>query len=102
MQEVVKNEILKLLKAGIIYPISNSAWVSSVYVVPKKGGMTIAKNENNELIPTRIIIGWDMCINYQKLNKATCKDHFFLPFINQMLERLEKNSYFCYLDGYFF
>ena len=49
MQEVVKKETLKLLKAGIIYPISDSKWVSSVHVVPKKGGMTVVKNENNEL-----------------------------------------------------
>ena len=51
MQEVVKKEILKLLKAGIIYPISDSKSVSPVHVVPKKGGMTVVKNENNELIP---------------------------------------------------
>jgi len=100
MQEVVKKETLKLLKAGIIYPISDSKWVSSVHVVPKKGGMTVVKNENNELIPTRTVTGWRMCIDYRKLNKATRKDHFPFPFINQMLERLAKNSYFCYLDGY--
>jgi len=57
MQEVVKNEILKLLKAGIIYPILDSAWVSSVHIVPKKGGMTVVKNENNKLIPTRTVTG---------------------------------------------
>jgi len=66
----------------------------------KKGGMIVIKNENNKLIPTRTITGWRMCIDYHKLNKATCKDHFSLPFIVQMLERLAKNSYFCYLDGY--
>jgi len=57
MQEVVKKEIPKLLKAGIIYPISNSKWVSPVHVVPKKGGMTVVKNDKNELIPTRTITG---------------------------------------------
>jgi len=91
MQEGVKKEILKLLKAGIIYPISDSAWVSLIHVVPKKGAMTVVKNENNELIPTRTIIGWCMCIDYRKMNKVTCKDHFFVPFINQMFERLAKN-----------
>ena len=100
MKEVVKKEVLKLLDAGIIYPISDSAWVSPVHVVPKKGGMTVVKNEKNELIPTRTVTGWRMCIDYRKLNKATRKDHFPLPFIDQMLERLAKHSHFCYLDGY--
>jgi len=97
---VVKKEILKLLKAGIIYTILDSVWVSPVHVVPKKGGMTVVKNENNELIPSRTITGWRMCIDYRKLNKVTRKDHFFLHFIDQMLERLAKNSYFCYLERY--
>ena len=100
MKEVVKKEILKLLDAGIIYPISDSSWVSPVHVVPKRGGMTVVKNEKNELIPTRTITGWRMCIDYRKLNIATRKDHFPLPFIDQMLERLANHSYFCYLDGY--
>ena len=100
MKEVVKKEILKLLDAGIIYPISDSSWVSPVHVVPKKGGMTVVKNDKNELIPTRTVTGWQMCIDYHKLNIATRKDHFPLPFIDQMLERLANHSYFCYLDGY--
>ena len=54
----------------------------------------VVKNENNELIPTRTVTEWRMCIDYRKLNKATGKDHFPLPFIDQMLERLGKNSYF--------
>ena len=100
MKEVVKKEIMKLLDAGIIYPISDSDWVSPIHVVPKKGGMTVVKNENNELIPTRTVTGWRMCIDYRKLNKATRKDHFPLPFIDQLLERLANHSFFCYLDGY--
>lgn len=55
MQEVVKKEVMKLLDAGIIYPIADSKWVSPVQVVPKKGGMTVVKNEKNELIPTRTV-----------------------------------------------
>jgi hypothetical protein len=92
--------VLKLLKAGVIYPVSDSEWVSLVQVVPKKGGTTVIHNEKNELIPQRTITGWWMCIVYRKLNKATWKDHFPLPFIDEILERLAKHSFFCYLDGY--
>jgi hypothetical protein len=99
MREVVKKEVLKLLKAGVIYPISDSVCDSLVQVVLKKGGMTVIRNEKNELVPQRTIIGWQMCIDYWKLNKATRKDHFLLPFIDEMLERLANHS-FCYLDGY--
>jgi hypothetical protein len=100
MREVVKKEVLKLLHAGIIYPVPHSEWVSPVQVVPKKGGMTVVKNEKNELIPQRTIIGWRMCIDYRKLNKATRKDHFPLAFIDEMLEQLANHSFFCFLDGY--
>jgi hypothetical protein len=96
----VKKEVLKLLHAGIIYHVPHSEWVSLVQVVPKKRGMTVVKNERNELIPQRTITGWRMCINYQKLNKATKKDHFPLPFIDEMIEWLAKHSFFCFLDGY--
>ena len=65
LKEVVRKEVLKLLEAGMIYPISDSSWVSLVHVVPKKGGMTIVKNEKNELIPTRIVTRWRMCIDYR-------------------------------------
>jgi hypothetical protein len=71
MREVVKKEVLKLLKAGVIYPVSDSEWASPVQVVPKKGGTTIIRNEKNELIPQRTVIDWRMCIDYQKLNKST-------------------------------
>ncbi|XP_021834473.1 uncharacterized protein LOC110774242, partial [Prunus avium] len=100
MKEVVRAEVLKLLDAGIIYPISDSSWVSPVQVVPKKGGITVVKNDKNELIPTRTTTGWRVCIDYRKLNTATRKDHFPLPFIDQMLERLAGHSYYCFLDGY--
>ena len=78
MQEMVKKEVVKLLDAGIIYPISDSTWVSPIQVVPKKGGITVVKNDNNELIPTRIITSWRVCIDYKKLNDAIRKYHFFL------------------------
>nr|GEY75499.1 DNA-directed DNA polymerase [Tanacetum cinerariifolium] len=71
IHEVIKKEVLKLLDARLIYPISNSLWVS-----------------------------WRVCIDYRKLNDATRKDHFPLPFTDQMLERLAGNEYYCFLDGF--
>ncbi|PIN19259.1 DNA-directed DNA polymerase [Handroanthus impetiginosus] len=100
MKEVVKKEIIKWLDAGIIYPISDSSWVSPVQCVPKKGEITVVPNMHNELIPTRTITGWRVCMDYRKLNKATRKDHFPLPFIDQMLDRLAGKEFYCFLDGY--
>nr|GEW27938.1 reverse transcriptase domain-containing protein [Tanacetum cinerariifolium] len=76
-------------------------WVSPIHCVPKKGGITVVENENNELIPTRLVTGWRVCIDYRKLNDATRKDHFPLPFMDQMLERLAGNEFYCFLDGFF-
>ena len=69
-------------------------------MVPKKGGIPIVENNKNELIPQCTITGWRMCIDYQKLNAATKKDLFPLHFIDEMLERLAKHSFFYFLDGY--
>nr|GEV60992.1 reverse transcriptase domain-containing protein [Tanacetum cinerariifolium] len=74
--------------------------VSPVHCVPKKGGYIVVENEENELIPTRLVTGWRVCIYYCKLNEATHKDHFPLPFMDQMLERLAGNEYYCFLDGF--
>ena len=71
MKEVVHKEVLKWLDDGVIYTIFDSAWVSSVHVVPKKGGTTVIKTENNTLLPSRTVTGWRICIDYRKLNKAT-------------------------------
>ncbi|GJZ40245.1 reverse transcriptase domain-containing protein [Tanacetum coccineum] len=100
IHEVIKKEVLKLLDAGMIYPISDSPWVSPVHYVPKKGGITVVANEENELIPTRLVTGWRVCIDYRKLNEATRKDHFPVPFMDQMLERLAGNTFYCFLDGF--
>ena len=81
IKEVVRNEVQKWLNASFLYAISDSFWVSPVHVVPKKGGFTVIKNEKNELIPTRIVIEWRVCIDYRKLNTTTRKDHYPLPFI---------------------
>ena len=100
MREVVKEEIIKCLDNNIIYHISDSTWVSPVQVVPKKSGITVTTNENNELVPTKVKTKWRVCIDYRKLNAATRNDHFPLPFIDQMLERLAGHEYYCFLDGY--
>ncbi|GJR30906.1 reverse transcriptase domain-containing protein [Tanacetum coccineum] len=65
-----------------------------------KGGFTIVENDENDLIPTRLVTGWRVCIDYRKLNEATRKDHFPLPFMDQMLEILAGNEYYCFLDGF--
>ena len=100
MKEVVRKEVLKWLDAGVIYPISNSAWVSLEQVMPKNGGKIVIKTENNTLLPSRTVTGWRICIDYRKLNKATCKDHFPLPLLDQMLDRLAGHEYYRFLDGY--
>jgi Reverse transcriptase (RNA-dependent DNA polymerase) len=100
LKEVVWNEIHKLLDVRIIYPISNSKWMSPVHIVLKKRGTTVMKSKDGTLISTRMVTRWRMCIDYRKLNSTTRNDHFPLPFIDQMLERLANYSFFYYLDGY--
>nr|GEU50190.1 reverse transcriptase domain-containing protein [Tanacetum cinerariifolium] len=100
IHDVIKHEVLKLLDVGLIYPISVSPWVSPVHYVIKKGGFTVVENEDNELILTCLVTGWRVCIDYRKLNEATCKDHFPLLFMDQMLERLAGNQYYRFLDGF--
>ena len=101
MQEVVRAEVLKLLQAGIIYPISNSPWVSPTQVVPKKSGITVVQNEKGKEIATSLTSGCRVCIDYRKLNAMTRKDHFPLLFIAQVLERVSSHPFYCFLDGYF-
>nr|GEX30308.1 reverse transcriptase domain-containing protein [Tanacetum cinerariifolium] len=96
IHEVIKKEVLKLLDVRIIYPISDNPWVSPIHCVPKKGGMTVVANEENELITTRLVTGWRVYIDYRMLNEATRKDHFPLPFMDQigvcMAKKLSKSS----------
>nr|GFA15832.1 reverse transcriptase domain-containing protein [Tanacetum cinerariifolium] len=100
------NHVLKSHKRAIDWKITDikgidpSPWVSPIYCLPKKGRITIVENENNELIPTWLITGWRVCIDYRKLNDATRKDHFPLPLMDQMLERLAGNEFYCFLDGF--
>ncbi|KAL1543794.1 hypothetical protein AAHA92_20724 [Salvia divinorum] len=100
MREEVLKEVLKLVSLGIIYSVPDSKWVSPVHMVPKKSGIQVVTNAKNELVSTRLVTGWRMCIDYRKLNAATKKDHFPLPFVDQMLERLAGKQYFNFLDGY--
>ena len=86
MKEVVRLEIIKWLDAGIIFLISDGVWISPIHVVPKKDGTTIIKEKNNELIPSRPVVGWRLCIDYRKLNAVPRKEHFPLPFLDQLLE----------------
>ena len=100
LQEVVRIEVLKLLQDGIIYPISDSTWVSPTQVVPKKSGMTTVKNEKGEELSTQLTTGWRVCIDYRRLKEVTRKDHFPLPFIDQLLERVSGHPFYCFFDGY--
>ena len=100
MQEVMRTEVLKLLQASIIYPIFDSPWVSPTQVVPKKSGVTTVQNERGEDVPTCLTIGWRVCIDYKRLNAVIRKDHFPLPFIDHLLERVSGHPFYCFLDGY--
>ena len=100
MQEVVHTEILKLPQASIIYPISDSTWVSPTQVVPKNSRVTTVHNEKQEQVPTHLSTGWRVCIDYRRLNEVTRKYHFPLPFMDQLLERISRHPFYCFLDGY--
>nr|GEW54466.1 DNA-directed DNA polymerase [Tanacetum cinerariifolium] len=75
------------------FPSHPDPWVSPIHCVPKKEGITVVANENNELITTRLVSGWRVCTDYRN-------DHFPLPFMDQMLERLACNEFYCFLDGF--
>ncbi|XP_071939365.1 uncharacterized protein [Coffea arabica] len=100
MIEVEKKEILKLLKVGIIFAISDSSWVNPVQIVSKKAGITVEENQEDEMVPVRKPTGWRQCIDYRRLNAVMKNDHFSLPFIDQMIERLAGHVYYCFLDDF--
>ena len=82
LRDVVKEELQKMLDVDFIYPISDSRWVSPLMIVPKKNGK------------------WRICVDYRELNKATQKDHFPLPFIDQVLDTFAGKKFFSFLDGF--
>ena len=93
--------MLKLLQADIIYPISNSPWVIPTQVMPKKSGIIVGQNDKGKEVSTCLTSGWKVCIDYRKLNPVTRKDHFPLPFIDQVLEKVSSHPFYYFLDGYF-
>nr|GFA03607.1 DNA-directed DNA polymerase [Tanacetum cinerariifolium] len=98
--ELKLKELPSHLEYAYLEGVNKLTVVSPIHCVPKKGGITIVENENNELIPIRLVTGWRVCIDYRKLNDATRKDHLPLPFMDQMLERLAGNEFYCFLDGF--
>ena len=82
LRDIMKEENQKLLEASLIYPISDSEWVSPLVIIPKKNGK------------------WRICVDYKELNKATRKDHFPLPFVNQVLDTFSRKGLFSFLDGF--
>ncbi|KAI3780893.1 hypothetical protein L2E82_10886 [Cichorium intybus] len=100
LKEVVKKEVLKWLVDGILYPNSDSEWVSPTQTVPKKSGITVVDTKDGDKVSTRPVTGWRVCIDYRKHNTATSKDHFPLSFTDQIVEKLAGQKYYCFLDGY--
>ncbi|GJZ07382.1 reverse transcriptase domain-containing protein [Tanacetum coccineum] len=92
IHDVIKKEVEKLLDARLIYPISDSPWVSPVHYVPKKGGMAVVKNDENDLIPTRLVTGWRVCIDYRKLNEATQMDLIPTRLVTRMESVIDKTE----------
>ncbi|GJY10543.1 reverse transcriptase domain-containing protein [Tanacetum coccineum] len=98
-EKVALIKVLKSHKRALAWQLSDIKGKPRA-LCTEKGGFTVVENDENELIPTRLVTGWRVCIDYQKLNDATRKDHFPLPFMDQMLERLAGNEYYCFLDGF--
>ena len=89
MREVVSKEVMKLIDVRIVFPIIDSKCISLIQCVPKKGGVAVVRNEKNELILTRRVSGWRICMDYCKLNDAIQKDHYHITFIDHILDGLQ-------------
>lgn len=100
MKDVLRKEVIKWLDAGIMYPKSDSIWVSPTHCVPKKGGIKFLTNQKNEFTPSKNNDGWRICMDYRKLNDATRKENYAVHFIDQTLEKLSCQEYNCFMDGY--
>ena len=100
MLEVLRGEIIKWWNAGVIYSISDSPWIIPVHMVPKKSGIIVTINKKGEEVSMRMTTGWRVCIDYRRLNAVTKKHHYPLPLIDQILEKLSGENYFCFIDGY--
>nr|GEW67984.1 reverse transcriptase domain-containing protein [Tanacetum cinerariifolium] len=95
---IIAKDLIDVEKEALINVLK--PWVIPIHCVPNKGDMTVVASKNNELIPTRLVTGWRVCIDYRKLNDATRNDHFPLSFMDQMLERFIRNEFYCFLDGF--
>ena len=100
MREILKDEVLKWLKAEIIYPISDSPWISLIHMVPKKSRITVERSHKGVELVTMLTRGWRVCIDYRKLNLVTKKDYYPIPFMDQILEKLAGQTYYCFIHGY--
>nr|CAN83504.1 hypothetical protein VITISV_036134 [Vitis vinifera] len=109
-QEISLLEVLKRHQSFGLYtsiymeekakPIRQPQRRLNPYLQKEKSGITVVQNENGEKIATRLTSGWRVCIDYRKLNVVTRKDHFPLPFIDQVLERVSGHPFYCFLDEY--
>nr|GEZ39325.1 reverse transcriptase domain-containing protein [Tanacetum cinerariifolium] len=98
LKDEEKSALIKVLKS---HKMTSNQWFNKNPQGDQKGGgFTVVENEENELIPTRLVTRWRVCIDYKKLNDATRKDHFPLPFMDEMLKRLAGNEYYYFLDGF--